>query len=163
VEVRNGLLLRRQHPHAVEAVRGACPGSPIAFLPCDVLPDTAMLGRMMRLHAATGPSDFWFPMVLVPEDPAALGASQWKPTAPLTPAGSARPERVLPGHLVVIEPEALRRLVPAAAGPGTMPGHGGAGTMAPIPIPTHVFLVAVPILFGLGAIAYYLVRGRHER
>ena len=35
--------------------------------------------------------------------------------------------------------------------------------MTPIPISTHVFLVAVPILFGLGAIAYYLIRGRHER
>ena len=94
--------------HAVEAVRDAHPGSLIAFLTCDVLPDAAVLGRMMRLHAATSPSDFWFPMVVVPENPAALGASQWKPTYPLTPSGAARPVRVLPGHLVVIDPEALR-------------------------------------------------------
>jgi hypothetical protein len=35
--------------------------------------------------------------------------------------------------------------------------------MTPIPVSTHVFLVAVPLLFGLAAVAYYLMRGRHER
>jgi hypothetical protein len=35
--------------------------------------------------------------------------------------------------------------------------------MPPIPIATHLFLVVVPIAFGLGAVAYYLLRGRRER
>jgi hypothetical protein len=35
--------------------------------------------------------------------------------------------------------------------------------MTPIPVATHVFLVIVPLVFGLGALAHYLLRGRHER
>jgi hypothetical protein len=93
---------------AIAAVQEALPGSPIAFLTCDVLPPPAVLARLMAMYAASAPSDFWFPMVVVPETPAGLGASAWKPTYPLTPAGATRPVRVLPGHLVVIDPEALR-------------------------------------------------------
>jgi hypothetical protein len=93
---------------AIAAVRAARPASPIAFLTCDVLPPPAVLARLMGSYAETAPSDFWFPMVVVPETPAGLGASAWKPAYPLTPAGAGRPVRVLPGHLVVIDPEALR-------------------------------------------------------
>jgi hypothetical protein len=93
---------------AIAAVRAARPGSPIAFLTCDVLPPPAVLARLMELYAATAPSDYWSPMVVVPETPAGLGASAWKPTYPLTPDRAGRPVRVLPGHLAVIDPEALR-------------------------------------------------------
>jgi hypothetical protein len=35
--------------------------------------------------------------------------------------------------------------------------------MPTIPIVTHVFLIVVPLAFGFGALAFYLLRGRHER
>jgi hypothetical protein len=35
--------------------------------------------------------------------------------------------------------------------------------MPAIPFATHVFLVIVPLLFGIGALAHYVLRGRHER
>lgn len=35
--------------------------------------------------------------------------------------------------------------------------------MPTIPLATHVFLILVPLGFALGALAYYLLWGRHER
>jgi hypothetical protein len=35
--------------------------------------------------------------------------------------------------------------------------------MPTVPFATHLFLIAVPLVFGLGALAHYLLRGRHER
>ena len=35
--------------------------------------------------------------------------------------------------------------------------------MTPIPVATHLFLVVVPLAFGLAALAHYLLWGRHER
>jgi hypothetical protein len=35
--------------------------------------------------------------------------------------------------------------------------------MPTIPTATHLFLVVVPLLFGLGALAHFALRGRHER
>ncbi len=35
--------------------------------------------------------------------------------------------------------------------------------MPTVPLATHVFLIVVPLAFGLGALAHYLLRGRHER
>ena len=93
---------------AVEAVRRACPGSSIAFLTCDVVPDADALARLLLLHREAGPSDFFFPQVRCPEDPARLGASQWKPKYLLVEPGSASPTRVLPGHLVIVDPRGLR-------------------------------------------------------
>jgi hypothetical protein len=35
--------------------------------------------------------------------------------------------------------------------------------MPTIPLATHVFLIVVPLAFGLAALAHYLLRGRRER
>jgi hypothetical protein len=35
--------------------------------------------------------------------------------------------------------------------------------MPTVPLATHVFLVVVPLVFGLGALAYYAWGGRRER
>jgi hypothetical protein len=35
--------------------------------------------------------------------------------------------------------------------------------MPTIPLATHVMLVVVPLVFGLGALAHYLLRERRER
>jgi|WetSurMetagenome_2_1015567.scaffolds.fasta_scaffold63306_2 hypothetical protein len=35
--------------------------------------------------------------------------------------------------------------------------------MPTIPLATHVMLILVPLVFGLGALAHYLLRGRRER
>jgi len=32
-----------------------------------------------------------------------------------------------------------------------------------LPLATHLFLIAVPVAFALGALAHYFLRGRHER
>ncbi len=35
--------------------------------------------------------------------------------------------------------------------------------MPTIPLATHLFLIVVPLVFGLGALAHYLLRDRDER
>jgi hypothetical protein len=35
--------------------------------------------------------------------------------------------------------------------------------MPTIPLATHVFLILVPLVFGLGALVHYALRGRRER
>jgi hypothetical protein len=35
--------------------------------------------------------------------------------------------------------------------------------MPTVPLATHLMLIVVPLAFGLGALAYYVLRGRHER
>jgi hypothetical protein len=46
--------------------------------------------------------------VKAPDDPEALGPFAWKPTYLLRPEEGAPPVRVLPGHLAILQPEALR-------------------------------------------------------
>jgi len=93
---------------AIEHVRAAHSGACIAFLTCDVLPTAEGLAGLMDLWVRESPCDFFFPLVRAPREAVELGASHWKPTYLLTPAGETEPARVLPGHLVVIDPEALR-------------------------------------------------------
>jgi hypothetical protein len=84
------------------------PGSPVGFITCDILPDTATLRRLMENYAELSPCDLWFPMVRIPEAESGLGASDWKPAYRIVPSEGEPPVGILPGHLVVADPAALR-------------------------------------------------------
>jgi hypothetical protein len=91
----------------IEAVRRAHPGSAIAITTCDVLPEPADLRRALTHYREHSPSDFWFPMVRLPVDERLLGASAWKPRYRILDANGVLVP-VLPGHLTIFDPEALR-------------------------------------------------------
>ncbi|HVS14070.1 MAG TPA: hypothetical protein VMV46_09100 [Thermoanaerobaculia bacterium] len=89
----------------VEHARERHPGSPIAMCTCDILPNAAELRELLRDYQSRLPCDFWFPTIAV--DDAHLGASEWKPRYRLIPHGG-EPTWVLPGHLAIFDPEAMR-------------------------------------------------------
>ncbi len=90
---------------AIERHAG-CQG-PMAVMACDVLPSVDELADLRRRFEAT-PCRLWLPLVQGPEDPERLGASAWKPTYALIPRSGSEPVRILPGHLCIFEPDALR-------------------------------------------------------
>jgi hypothetical protein len=92
----------------VDALAARDPGRPLAFLTCDILPDADRLRRLMERFVADGPFDLWFPLVRVPERPAQLGASAWKPAYRIRATADAPAVPLLPGHIVVFDPSALR-------------------------------------------------------
>ncbi len=92
----------------IDAVLSRCPGRRIAFVTCDILPDPAGLRRLMQRFAGEPPCDVWFPLVRAPSRAAALGQSAWKPAYRVRMALDAEATSVLPGHLAVIDPAALR-------------------------------------------------------
>jgi hypothetical protein len=93
---------------AVEHVQADYPDSPIGFTVCDILPEPRTLERLLSNYEAHAPCDLWAPMVRSPKRPEKLGASAWKPAYGIIPENERAPVRVLPGHLVVGDPRALR-------------------------------------------------------
>jgi len=93
---------------SVEAVSRRHPGAPLAFTTCDVLPEIATLERVMAHYRAGAPCDGFLPMIRVPADRAALGASAYKPTYFVVPEQHAAPVEVLPCHLAVLDARAFR-------------------------------------------------------
>ena len=93
---------------SVERVQSEHPGSPVGFTVCDILPEARTLARLLSNYAEHAPCDLWVPMVRAPERPEKLGASAWKPAYGIVPENEDAPVRVLPGHLVVGDPHALR-------------------------------------------------------
>jgi hypothetical protein len=94
---------------SVEAVMIECPGRPIAVTTCDILPEVDELHRLMEDYYHHAPLDFWFPAILAPEEEEKLGASAWKPKYRIAPLPGEPPRKLLPGHLIVVDPEAVRR------------------------------------------------------
>jgi hypothetical protein len=92
---------------ALETVRRRHPGSPVAFLTCDVVPEVETLRRLLALHAENAPCDLWAPMVRVQQRDRPLGASAWKPRYRIVPRAGEPPVEALPGHLVIVDPDAL--------------------------------------------------------
>jgi hypothetical protein len=92
---------------ALETVCRHHPASPVAFITCDVVPEVATLQRLHSLYAEHAPCDLWAPMVRVHQDNGPLGASAWKPRYRIVPQSGEPPVEALPGHLVVVDPEAL--------------------------------------------------------
>jgi len=93
---------------SVEHIRAEFPDSPVGFTVCDILPEARTLDRLLSNYAAHAPCDLWAPMVRSPELPEKLGASSWKPAYGIIPENEDAPVRVLPGHLVIGDPRALR-------------------------------------------------------
>jgi len=93
---------------SLEAVRVAHPGRPVSFITCDILPDADTLSGLMETYWEQAPCDLWFPLVRAPEDPGALGAFAWKPVYRIVPREGEPALPILPGHWVVVDPEALR-------------------------------------------------------
>lgn len=90
----------------IEADHGECQ---LAVTTCDILPDPGELAAAVEDLRRHQPLDFWMPLCPVP-DPAALGASAWKPKywvrSPEPPFTEAVP--ILPGHLMIGTPAILR-------------------------------------------------------
>jgi hypothetical protein len=93
---------------SMESVRAVHPDSPIGFITCDVLPEVDSLKELMAAYGRSAPCDLWFPLVQAPEEKEQLGASSWKPLYGIAPEEGAPVMRILPGHLVVVDPAALR-------------------------------------------------------
>lgn len=92
---------------AIEA-HVAAGGGPLAVIACDVLPSAGELAELRARYERDGARALWLPFVRVPEDPAELGAFAWKPVYRVVPSGAAEAVRILPGHLAVFDPAALR-------------------------------------------------------
>jgi hypothetical protein len=94
---------------SLERLRKEHPATPIGFITCDVLPEVDTLHSLLVDYDRHAPCDLWFPMIHAPEDPGKLGASAWKPAYRIVPRKGEAAVGVLPGHLVIVDPEALRR------------------------------------------------------
>jgi hypothetical protein len=94
--------------HGLEAAREEHPGRPIAFITCDVLPEIETLRTLLDAYEREAPCDLWFPLIHAPADRGSLGPSAWKPAYHIRPEAGLDPVPVLPGHLAVIDPRALR-------------------------------------------------------
>lgn len=93
---------------AIETVMIECPGKPVAVTTCDILPEEEELHRLMEDYYHHAPLDFWFPAILAPEEKEKLGASAWKPKYRIAPLPGEPARTLLPGHLVIADPEAVR-------------------------------------------------------
>jgi len=93
---------------AMDRVRALHPGARIGFTTCDIVPDAADLARAAERLGAEPAADVWFPLIRVAEGNAGLGASAWKPSYRVRVGQGDETVRILPGHLVVVRPEAIR-------------------------------------------------------
>lgn len=91
----------------VEEIRRRFPGAQIAMATCDILPTTEEISELMNDYWSHAPCDLWFPLVRTDQKDA-LRESDWKPRYGIPPEPGAKPVSVLPGHLTVFDPEAMR-------------------------------------------------------
>jgi len=98
----------RNIKNSLEHVRAGHPGRPVSFITYDILPEVATLRQLVDRYREDSPCDLWFPLPLAPDDPRELGAFAWKPVYRIVPRKGEAPVRVLPGHFVVVDPQALR-------------------------------------------------------
>jgi len=93
---------------AIAAVTARHPGQPFAFTTCDILPEVGQLRGLMRQFGQDRPTDMWFPVVRAPRAGDRLGAFSWKPTYRLRSDSKEDVVEILPGHLALVDPDALR-------------------------------------------------------
>jgi hypothetical protein len=93
---------------SIETVRRNHPGQPIAFITCDVVPEVETLRDLVEHFDRHRPCDLWFPMIRAPKDRKRLGASRWKPGYKVIPDEGQPAEDILPGHLAIVDPKAMR-------------------------------------------------------
>ena len=96
----------------VEQMRARHPDGPLGMATCDILPQIEEVRLAMADYDAHAPSDLWFPLVPTPVDQSALGESAWKPRYRIPTGRIIDGERealaVLPSHLTVFDPDAMR-------------------------------------------------------
>ncbi len=80
----------------------------MAFITCDVLPAADEILAVEREYRTGGECALWYPLIRAPVDRTALGASAWKPEYRVRTAPDVDAIDVLPGHLVIADPRALR-------------------------------------------------------
>ncbi len=93
---------------ALESVVARLSPGATMFTTCDVIPDPAELEALVDDYRSHAPLDFWFPLIRVPENPGVLGASAHKRQYLVVPHGETEPVRILPSHLALVDPSALR-------------------------------------------------------
>lgn len=84
------------------------PAGPMGLLACDVLPEVEELRSLRTAYEADASCAFWFPFVRIPPDESGLGAFGWKPTYHLRQGPGGERVHILPGHLAIFDPRALR-------------------------------------------------------
>lgn len=94
---------------SLETVVAHHPGQRIAIGTCDVIPEEDDLRTVMAEYASQPDLNFWFGFVCVPPERARLGVSGWKPQYLIRAHPDEKPHNVLPGHLIIVDPESLRR------------------------------------------------------
>jgi len=94
--------------NAVEQVHAEYPDKPVAFITCDVLPEYEELRLAIDDYRQSRETDLWFPLIRYGAA-GTLGTSDWKPRYSVTPEGEEEAVSVLPGHLVIVRPAAIRR------------------------------------------------------
>jgi hypothetical protein len=82
--------------------------APIALLAYDVLLNADDFDELRRSYEKDKSCAVWVPFVRKPENSEELGAFGWKPTYSLLPAKGEAPVNILPGHLAILQPEAMR-------------------------------------------------------
>jgi hypothetical protein len=93
---------------SIETVHADHPNRPMAFITCDVLPEVETLVTLLEDYDSETPCDLWFPLIHAPEDRGSLGASAWKPAYHIVPNEGQPAVGILPGHLLIVDPAALR-------------------------------------------------------
>ena len=92
----------------IEAQRERQMEGPLAVMSCDVLPSVEELRDLRAEYERCSPCGVWFPLVRKPDDPEGLGAFGWKPTYGIRPSEGVEREKLLPGHLAVVDVSTLR-------------------------------------------------------
>ncbi len=90
----------------LEALATRHPGESIAITTCDIIPEPEDLDEVLADYHAHTPVDFWYPLVIAKDEE--LGESAWKPRYRLRPSPEAPARTVLPGHLIIVDPEVFR-------------------------------------------------------
>jgi hypothetical protein len=85
------------------------PGRQVMFTTSDILPDVGELKDAIDDLRSHLPLDFWMPQIRVPVDKEELGQSSWKPKYRFIPEKEDEPVRVLPGHLIAVDPAVAYR------------------------------------------------------
>lgn len=91
----------------LEAVLARHEAGLVGFTTCDILPEEAELKLLLDDYHAGPRSDLWFPLILAGSGER-LGASDWKPRYRIVPEPGQPPVSVLPGHLTILDPSAMR-------------------------------------------------------
>lgn len=91
----------------VEVILAEHPDSYLACITTDVLPEVAELRRLLDDFERHQPLHFWT-IECRAEDDALLGRSAWKRRYRIRPEGEEKVVPTLPGHLIIVDPGALR-------------------------------------------------------